>query len=129
MLRGATTHKARATQARDFTGLIYGKITPTDVDGLIEYQNKGYVFIEAKFGDAEMPYGQRLALERLCDDLQKVKPTLLILAKHNNAVNEEIDFAKCIVDGYRYKNEWHKMKVTVKELIDRFIKRLEGVTA
>ena len=40
-LRGATTYKERAKQGRDFTGLRYGNITPTDIDGLIEYHGKG----------------------------------------------------------------------------------------
>ena len=122
-VRGATTYKSRATQGRDFTGLRYGNITPTDIDGLIEYQNKCYVFIEAKMQGAEMPSGQRIALERLCDDLQKVKPTLLILMTHNTPTSTEIDFANSKVEKYRYKGSWLSPQntPTVRQLIDSFL--------
>lgn len=126
-IRGATTYKARATQGRDFTGLRYGNITPTDIDALIEYQNKCYIFIEAKKQGADMPTGQRIALERLCDDLQRVKPTLLILMVHNTDASQEIDFAISRVDKYRYKCEWKTPQnaPTVKKLIDSFLKGIK----
>lgn len=124
MLKGATVYKERAKQGRDFTGLRYGNITPTDIDALIEYQDKAYIFIEAKLNGAEMPHGQKLALERLCDDLQKIKPTLLILITHNTPYNQEIDFAKALVKKYRYKGRWATPQnvPTTKELIDSFLK-------
>lgn len=127
MLRGATTHKARAVQARDFTGLRYGNITPTDIDALIEYKDKAYILIETKYKNAEMPYGQKLALERICDDLQKTKPALLILATHNYEVGEEIDFAHCMVEKYRYKGFWKLPGKTpnVRQLIDSFIESVD----
>jgi len=125
IVRGATTFKQRAKQGRDFTGLRYGNITPTDLDGLIEFRNECYVFIEAKKIGAEMPYGQKLALERLCDDMQKVKPTLLIVISHDTPVDKEIDFANSCVEKYRYKGRWAvPQKVpTAKQLIDLFIQR------
>jgi len=126
-VRGATTYKTRAQQGRDFTGLRYGNITPTDIDALIEYQDKCYIFIEAKKTGAQMPYGQRIALERLCDDLQRVKPTILILMTHNTNANQEIDFANSLVDKYRYKGEWKTPQnvPTVKMLIDSFLKGIK----
>jgi hypothetical protein len=126
MLRGATVYKARAKQGRDFTGLRHGNITPTDVDALIEYENKAYVFIEAKLSGVDMPYGQKLALERLCDDLQKIKPTLLVLITHNTPIEQEIDFAGAMVEKYRYKGRWAipKNVPTAKQLIDSFLKEI-----
>ena len=79
--RGAVHTRGRALQERDFTGLRFGNITPTDIDGLIEYHNERYVIIEAKFGNNNMDFGQELALTRLCDDLGK--PSILVIAKHN----------------------------------------------
>lgn len=125
MLRGATIHKERAKQGCDFTGLRYDNITPTDIDAFIEYKDEAYIFIEAKLNDAEMAYGQKLALERLCDDLQKIKPTLLILITHNTPPDQEIDFAQAAVKKYRYKGRWTipQNVPTTKELIDSFLKR------
>jgi hypothetical protein len=124
--RGAVTYKARAKQERDFTGLRYENITPTDIDGLIEYQDKCYVFYEAKHENAPtMSVGQRLAFERLIDDLQKAKPTLLIMFEHNFPAEKAIDFAVCDVKSYRFEGVWkHPAKpVSVKRMSDKFIER------
>lgn len=124
-MRGQTIYKDRATQGRDFSGLRYGQITPTDIDALIEYKNTCYVFIEAKYGNSEMPYGQRVALERLCDDLQRLKPTLLIVASHNQNSNQEIDFANSTVRMYRDNKKIWKVPdpvPSVKQMVDAFLK-------
>jgi len=125
--RGQITFRDRARQIRDFSGLLFGNITPTDIDGLIEYHGKAYVFIEVKLSDAILPDGQRLALERLTDDLHRVKPTLLIVARHD-VVNpdDDIDVAIAIVAEYRYKGHKHEgCTETVKELINRFFEAVD----
>lgn len=65
--RGKIENRNRARQIIDFSGLQYGKITPTDIDGLIEYHDKAILLLEFKYADAEMPRGQKVALERMCD--------------------------------------------------------------
>lgn len=128
MLRGSIAYRERAKQLRDFSGLQFGKITPTDIDGLIEYHNKCYVIIETKYVTAEIPFGQMLALQRLCDDLQKAKPTLLIIARHHTEVDKDIDFAKCDIEKYRYRAKWGTVETNVKDLVEKFFKKIEGAT-
>lgn len=121
--RGEIDNRERAKQLRNFSGLRYGNITPTDIDGLIEYKNIAYVIIETKFGDAQLPLGQLIALERLCDDLQNYKHTILIISKHNHPVTEDIDLANSIVIKYRWMRKWIEMcnnPYTVRKLIDWF---------
>lgn len=122
--RGKIRNRNYASQIRDFSGLKFGKITPTDIDGLIEYQNKGFVVIEAKYGTANLPYGQELALVRLCDVIQQNRPSLLIIARHFST--GDIDFAQMIVERFRYGGVWHKedKEITVKDLTDRFLNYL-----
>lgn len=126
--RGEIVSRNRARQIRDFSGLLFGKITPTDIDGLIEYHGKAYIIIELKLGNAGLPDGQRLALERLADDLTRAsKPTLFIVAMHN-VINpdDDIDVARAIVAEYRFKG--HKGKghgETVKDLIVRFLEAVD----
>lgn len=125
--RGEISNRDRAKQLRDYSGLLYGKITPTDIDGFIEYKNKAYVFIELKHEDAGVRYGQGLALERLTDDLERCgKPTLCIFASHTqHDPEEDIRVAETKVSHFRLKKQWRKfkesLKVTVKELIDVFL--------
>ena len=93
-VRGKIHTPDRAKQLRDFSGLRFGTITPTDIDGLIEYQNIGYVIMEFKAKDNIVLDGQRLALERLTDDLSlAAKNTLCIIAYHDTDSNETIDTA------------------------------------
>ncbi len=122
--RGIIRNRQYGTQVRDFSGLRFENITPTDLDGLIEYKDRGYVLIETKYRNGELPDGQRLALERLCDDLQRIKPTLLIIASHET--DGDINVAETSVAEYRFKREWRVRKGTTKQLITAFLRGLDG---
>lgn len=125
--RGEIRNRKQAAQIRDFRGLRFGNITPTDVDGMIEYQNKAFVFIETKFQDAELPTGQKLALERVCDALERSgRPTLVIVASHNSS--EDIDMANTKVREFRWRYKWniqHDPRTT-RSLIEGFIRWING---
>lgn len=119
----------RAKQLVSFAGLVWEKNNrPTDLDGLFEYKNKLYVIVEAKFIGNQMPFGQKLSLTRLCDDLQKVKPTLLILAKHSTPHEQMIDLASADVDEFRFNGRWWlpEHHYTVRRLMDKFINDVMG---
>ena len=125
--KGEVYNFARASQLRDYSGLLIGNITPTDIDGLIEYKNIAYVIIELKYGDTELPYGQRLALERLTDDLQRSgKITICIIITHRTPSDEIIDVANSDVKEYRYNGKWVLLnyKLTSVDMIQGFIKKL-----
>ncbi len=79
--------------------LLYGKITPTDIDGLIEYRDKAYILLEVKYRDVELPHGQRLAIERIVKDTAKAgKKSIAIVAEHDvGDTNQQVDVADCIV--------------------------------
>lgn len=126
--RGKVSNAKRAAQLRDFTGLRFGRITPTDLDALIEYHNKAYVLIEVKLEGAVFEGGQKIALERLCDDLEKAKPTLLILARHNYPVEQEIDFGACAIEKYRYQRKWYTARYSdVRKLVRKFISMIDNL--
>ena len=92
----------RIKQTCNFTGLVYGKITPTDIDGCIEYKNKAYVFIEVKTGAKEPPFGQKLALERLVRDTAgKNKTSVAIIVEHDKLdCKDDIMVADCLVRSF-----------------------------
>lgn len=115
------------SQVCDFTGLQWGTIYPTDIDGLIDYHNKAWIVLEFKHGSKECPYGQRLALERLVDDLQKSgKEALGLIARHDTS--GDIKCADCIVDEWRFHGEWKKTDsgISVKNSLDQFIKLIDS---
>ncbi len=110
----------RSKQIISYRDLRWGKITPTDIDGFLDFGDKMFVYIEYKFGDTNIPYGQELALRRLVDATGK--PCILIHATHNFPPDKDIDGANAIVVQIYYKGKWHPDgKRTVKEVIDCFL--------
>jgi hypothetical protein len=123
--RGTIQNRERARQIIDFHGLKIRNITPTDIDGFIEYQDKAMIFLEFKYLDADLPYGQRLALERLIDNIDKAgKEAVLFVCEHNTTnCDKDVIAENAIVRSFYYKKRWYKPreKSTVKQKINSFI--------
>ena len=123
--RGKIQNRERARQIIDFSGIRYGNITPTDLDGFFEKGNKTFVFYEYKLPEAEMPNGQRLALMRLVDGLSTAgKSAVLFLCRHNEYnPKADVKAEQAIVEAIYWNKVWHKgSNLTVKEQTDRFMK-------
>ena len=121
-------NESRLRQVVDFKGLKFGKLYPTDIDGLLEYRNEGYILLEFKCGDACLSQGQYIALTRLVDDLSKVKPTVLFVARHNTRVCDTVDAGKCLVTEYYFNGEWHEADSPLRDIMESFIKYMEVAT-
>jgi hypothetical protein len=123
-VRGKIKHHDRALQLRDYSGLNYGKITPSDIDGILEFSDRLFVLMEFKSFGAPFELGQRLCFERLVHAIAYSKrKAVALLAEHDTAIGEEIDCAKAIVKEFFEGGQWHKRKndgrqVTVREFID-----------
>lgn len=119
----------RMKQLIDFKGLeLDSGIYPTDIDGLIEYHNSEYIIIEVKHGNADVPYGQKLALRRMVDDFTKAgKRAMAIVCEHRvDDVNQPVIAAKCKVREIYYGGErrWRPPDnpMNVRQAIDSFRK-------
>ena len=124
--RGAIRNRQRAKQLRDFTGLRWGKITPTDVDGGVEFGDKLFVFMEAKSNGAAMPFGQCLFLQRTCDAIAETgREAIVLILEHGAGPEDDVDYASCLVTEYRYNGVWQKpaQSTTCKVVIDAIRKR------
>ena len=114
---------ARQQQINDFANLTIGA---TDVDGLIEYKNKAYIFFEVKYKDKKMSLGQRIALERLVNDISRLnKKAILLLCEHDvSDTNMSIDVSSCRVRGFFYDGDWYYPDevINVNDIIKRFLK-------
>jgi hypothetical protein len=103
--RGKIRNRNHALQIKDFSRLRYGKITPTDIDFYIDFGDKVSVLGELKHGNSELPVGQRLALERLVDDIQRGgKRAYGLISRH--WTSGDIDVGLTEVSEFRYKYEW-----------------------
>jgi len=126
--RGTFQNNARAKQLIRFDGMTFENISPTDIDAFIEYHDKAYVLFECKSGDADMSRGQRLALERMTDDLQRAgKETVLLICEHNVPCCDDVFLKQTAVRRYYRKKRYHetKGKLTAREFADKFLKYVE----
>jgi hypothetical protein len=113
-----------ARQLCDFGGLRYGSITPTDVDGYVEFGDRLFIFVEAKFVGGVMKRGQRLALERLVDAIHSPprRYAAAILVNHESA--GDVDMAGTNVVLWRWGGVWRRpleKGMTLRRAINRLV--------
>ena len=128
--RGIIQNRERARQIIDFSGIRYGNITPTDIDGFFEKANKAFVFYEYKLAGNDMPGGQRIALERLVNAIKDANhEAALFLCVHNRQnPQEDVNAAQATVERIFWKGKWWKGHgLTVKEQTDKFMSFVESV--
>jgi len=117
-------------QLKDFSGLSFGAISPTDIDGFLDFGNKVFIFFELKYKHPHLPRGQELALERLCDACQSSdREAYLIVAIHNAQATERIDVARAEVNKMRWRGKWYPRKdehETLRELIMKILAHAHG---
>ena len=128
--RGTIQYRERAQQIIDFSGIRYGNITPTDIDGFFEKANKAFVFYEYKLAGADMPGGQRIALERIVNAIKDAnREAVLFLCVHNHQnPQEDIIAAQATVERIFWNGKWYNGHgLTVKEQTDKFMSFVESV--
>jgi hypothetical protein len=104
-MRGKIVNRPRKQQIVDFSGLqFFNKITPTDIDGSIDFNGALFVFIEIKYGNTPLPRGQRRHLEALVASKRKANiPCLAFICSHDvKDTEEDINAADTKVEEYMY---------------------------
>lgn len=116
--RGVLRNAAYAKQQIVFAGMKWGTITPTDIDGFIDFNDRLFVFIEAKYGNAPLGIGQRLALERACDACHNPprRSSVAFIVTHWSS--GDIELAKSTVTGIRWAGKWRVPKLDGQSLVD-----------
>jgi hypothetical protein len=119
--RGQIYNRSRAKQIVNFNGLIYGSITPTDIDGHIDFHNKCAVWLELKYLNTPLKHGQRQALERAVTNSRI--PSICIIGEHDLQPENDIPAHLCKMREYFYKGKWHipKEQYTIKRMTDEFV--------
>jgi hypothetical protein len=97
-------------QTIDFTGIQSGKIHPTDIDVVLEFDNDVLILMEVKRKGNKIPTGQRLVLERIADSWHTKKVVVLYVT--HNFINDEKDIPlnECNVDSVYIDGEWKNAK-------------------
>lgn len=128
-IRGKIRSREMALVERDFSGLCWKRITPTDIDGFVEFQDRLFVFIEGKLRGAALKGGQRLALERLsdaCHNEQAKRYSIAFVVAHDG--QDCFDYADAQVVEYRWRGSWIRPKnaTKLKQAIDAMRSRYLG---
>lgn len=121
--RGIIRHPLKASQQIDYSCVRYGNATPSDIDGILELQDKLFVFFEFKDTSAQpLTGGQRIALQRIADAISKGgKRAIVIIGEHNTPVGQDIRADESLVLEVRWEGRWHDIKnkkLTVKQCTD-----------
>ena len=95
-----------------FEGMIFQKISPTDIDCFNEYHGRFWLFMEVKQGNAPFGGGQRKSLERTVDQIQKSgADAVLFIARHNTPTPNPVTLKTDSICAEAYfKGQWYQIK-------------------
>ena len=100
-------------QGIDFTGIEYGKIHPTDIDAVLEFDNEALILMEVKKKGNKIPIGQRLVLERIANSWHTNKSVVLYVTHNFKNDNKDIPLSECNVDSVYINKEWKILNKTI----------------
>jgi hypothetical protein len=99
----------------DFTGVQNGKIHPTDIDCVLEFDNDILILIETKKAGNEIPTGQRILLERLIDSWHTNHGIALKVEYTDEEIGAvSIKLNRCLVTKYYIKKTWYDAPIPTK---------------
>ena len=131
LVRGQIENRGRKQQIIDFSGLRFGTITPTDIDGVIEYRGKAFIYYEFKYQDAPVKRGQQVAFEEaVISHLQAGRKAIVMILEHDiHDCKDDIQAANCRVREFYLVPEkgWVKPKAneTAHSLTQKFFEEVE----
>lgn len=110
-------------QAINFSGLEYAAIHPSDIDAVIEIDDRYIILMEVKRQGNTIPVGQRLLLERIADKFEY--GWVLYIEHHNYNSDEAIDLMNAVVAQVYFRKKWYdtkneSTKEYIRKLADRF---------
>jgi hypothetical protein len=115
-IRGSIKYPDRYKQLISFEGLErHRKITPTDIDGLIDYAGNAFLYmeckLESKYFNEGIDFGQKKAIENLIES-QRMSGCLsiAIIFTHNCNPDEIIIAKDQIVREVYFNHKWKCIK-------------------
>ena len=110
---GLINDSDKVVQAIDFEGVQNKNMHPSDIDAVLEFDNKLLILMEIKIKDKQIPTGQRLMLERICNawDNDKDKNSLILKVEHDHRNKKtDIPLKLCTVTEIYFQGKWSKRK-------------------
>ena len=123
--RGVIQNRARKRQILNFEGMRYGKITPSDIDGLLDWSGNRFAWFELKLGDAQVPYGQNLALQNLNNALEDGGRRSAVFVAQHGVFNcdEDVPVHLAYVRSIYSRHQWTipQVQCTLRQAVDAFL--------
>jgi hypothetical protein len=124
-------------QAVDFSGVQNGVIHPSDVDAVLEFNNKFLILMEIKRKNNIIPTGQRLMLERMSDNWVKAcegNGSVVLKVEHEHYDDKTaIPLSKCVVTRFYVDNKWNDCNMPVVSFLQGLgkkwdLNKLKGIS-
>jgi hypothetical protein len=130
--RGYLHSRDRARQLLVWPGWRYGKISPTNIDFMLEYHDEAFIFGEIKLRETTLCDGQVKAFLRTVNRIEQAGArALLLIASHDvDDPERDVYVPDCIVRETYSGGMWRAGNgQTVRHVIDLFLghKSLEDV--
>tara|TARA_R110000744_G_scaffold50473_2_gene109121 strand:- start:1481 stop:1885 length:405 start_codon:yes stop_codon:yes gene_type:complete len=107
-------------QVIDFTGIQNGKIHPSDIDAVLEFNNDALILIEVKRKGNRIPMGQRLLLERINDSWHNQEKAIVLKVVHSfKDDTRDIPLNECTVEVCYYKGKWSERTGPLLEVLNK----------
>ncbi len=124
--RGQIRHIDRYKQLICFGEMVrHRKITPSDIDGVYDYNGSAFLYIEGKTEGKDIDYGQMTMYQNICKSHTKAgHESAVIMFEHNMPPDELINAAIQKVVKIYYNDEWHDVRKEQRTVLD-IVKRFE----
>ena len=125
--RGAIKYKDRYKQLISYEGLErHRHITPTDIDGVIDYAGNAFFVMECKHEDKflneGLDNGQKMAIENMINGwIESGKLAMAIVFVHNKMTDEIIIAKDAIVVEYYFNAKWQTPKDIKQTVYDAVV--------
>ena len=114
-------HEKRIKQVLNFKGVGNSKIHPTDIDAVLEFDNKFLIMFEVKYKGVQVPTGQELVLHRIADAWQATGgEAFVVYCWHETETSEVVNMQNTVV----YKVYNNKKKFIREQNIREFLQKL-----
>jgi len=109
-------------QTIDFTGIQSGKIHPTDIDVVLEFDNEVLILMEVKRKGNEIPIGQKLVLERIANSWHNDKCVVFYVTHNFDNDDKDIPLFNCDVESIYINKKWKpaKQKISLVDCLKSF---------
>jgi hypothetical protein len=99
-------NRKKVRQVIDFTGVQNGRMHPSDIDAVLEFNNDVLILMEVKYRRQPIPTGQRLLLERIVDSWHTDRSCALKVEHDFTDDDENIPLHTCLVTGFYNCRHW-----------------------